>query len=358
MGDSKMNKNKERKFDISVNTPPEGYKASLRSRTIVAIILLIIFVPSFFLGGYFFFAAVSIFVVLAILEMIFAPHRRYGWYVYLITFLVTLTYIYWTTFKANIVAYMADPENFVFSLESKYFSYGIPVFGICASLVLYFLVAILDKNFDFSDVAYFFTFTLLIGLGFQAAYALRYYSAYMALGPFKDFVWFNGLSSTGVTSSAFFQYFLSACPLILMVGGALFNDTAAYFGGIYFGKHKMNERVSPHKTWEGFAFGVAGGFLFSFIFMMVLAGVGYPILPFLTLDKWYWILLISILIPLMGDLGDLSFSLIKRFLHIKDYGNVLKGHGGILDRVDSILFCAICLMMVFTLIERGWNLLS
>ncbi len=352
-----MNKNKERKIDLSVNTPPEGYKASLKSRVIVAIILLALFVPAFFLGGYVFFGVLLVFVCLAINEVIFAPHRRYGWYVYVITFAITLSYIYWSTIKANLQSYFENPESFVFSLESEYFSFGISVFGIGVSLALYFLVAVLDKNFDFSDVAYFFTFTLLIGLGFQAIYALRYYPAYLALGPCKEFVWYDGLSGEAVTTSVFFKYFLSACPLILMVGGAIFNDTCAYFGGIYFGKHKLNERVSPHKTWEGFAFGLAGGIAFSLIFSFSMAAIGYPILPFLTLDKWYWIVLCSIVIPLFGDLGDLSLSLIKRALHVKDYGNILKGHGGILDRADSILFASAGLMMIFVMIEHGWNFL-
>lgn len=351
-----MNK-KERKFDIGVNTPPEGYKASLRSRVIVAFVMIALFVPSFFLGGYVYFAAVALFAILAILEVIFAPHRRYGWYVYVITYVVTLSYIYWSTIKANLNAYFSDPSSFVFSLESKYFTFGISVYGIGASLGLYFLVAIFDKNFDFSDVAYFFTFTILIGLGFQAAYALRYYPAYLALGPFKDFEWWNGLSEAALSKEPFFQYFLSACPLILMVGGTLMNDTCAYFGGIYFGKHKMNERVSPHKTWEGFAFGLAGGIVFSLVFAFVLAACGCPILPFLDLEHWYWIVLCAVVIPLLGDLGDLSLSLIKRGLHIKDYGNVLKGHGGILDRMDSLMFSAIGLMMIFTMIEHGWNFL-
>ncbi len=357
MGALRMNKNKERKFDIGINVPPEGYKASLRSRVIVALILMALVVPSFFLGGYVFFSVVLLFVVLAIIEMIFAPHRRYGWYVYLITFVVTLFYIYWSTVKANIQSYIDNPNDFVFSLESQYFSFGISVYGIGVSLFLYFLVAILDKNFDFSDVAYFFTFTLLIGLGFQAAYALRYYSAYLALGPFKEFEWFWGLKGEEAVAHPLFQYFLSSCPLILMVGGAIFNDTFAYFGGIYFGKHKLNERVSPHKTWEGFIFGLIGGILFSLLFAFIMAATGYPILPFLTLDKWYWIILCAIAIPLLGDLGDLSFSLIKRALHIKDYGNVLKGHGGILDRVDSLMFSSIGLMMIFVMIENGWNFL-
>lgn len=346
-------KEKGRKFDISINTPPEGYKASLRSRVLVGLVLVILFVPSFFVGSYFFFVVVALFCVLAILEAIFARHRRYGWYVYVVTFLVTLSYVYWFTIKGNMAAYSKDPNNFVFSLVNHFSNFGISIFGIGASLLLYFLIAILDKNFDFSDVSYFFTFTLLIGLGFQAVYCLRYYPSSFAMND-PNLLW-GGLKGEELLKAPVFKYFMSANLLLFLVVGALMNDTCAYFGGIYFGKHKMNERVSPHKTWEGFAFGLAGGFIFCLIYGLTLASCDMPILPTLTLDKWYWIVFCSLAIPLFGDLGDLAFSLIKRALHIKDYGNVLKGHGGILDRVDSIIFSSIGLMMILIMIEHNWN---
>lgn len=346
----------EKHFDIDMNTPPAGYKASLKSRTIVGIILAAIFIPSFFLGGYVFFAFLGVFVALAIVEVVLAPHRRYGWYVYVFTFLVTLSYIYWSTFKANGLDYVSDPSNFHFSLSSKHFCFEISIVSIIASLAGYLLIAILDKNFSFEDVAYFFTFTLLIGIGFQSAYALRYYPAYLAEGPYDQYAWALGLSGEALTEDPFFSFFLSGMPLFFVVIGTLMNDTCAYFGGIYFGKHKLNERVSPSKTWEGFFFGVVGSWIFCLAFLFGMAAGGFPILPFLDMEHWYYIVLVSFFVPLLGDLGDLSFSLIKRALHIKDYGNVLKGHGGILDRIDSIIFVAAGLMVLFIFIENGWNI--
>lgn len=346
----------EHHFDLEINTPPAGYKASLRSRVIVGLILIAIFVPAFVLGGYVFFGLLSIFAVLAILEILFAPHRRYGWYVYVFTFLVTLGYIYWSTFKANGLDYLNDPSHFVFSLSSQHFSLEISIFGVAVSLAGYLLIAILDKNFSFSDAAYFFTFTLLVGIGFQSAYGLRYFPTYLAEGPYSDYAWAFGLSGESLTKDPRFAFFLSAMPLFYVVFGTLMNDTFAYFGGIYFGKHKLNERVSPSKTWEGFFFGVIGSWIVSLAFLLGMAAGGLPILPFLDMNHWYYIVLVCFLTPFLGDFGDLSFSLIKRALHIKDYGNILKGHGGILDRCDSILFAAIGLMILFVLIEHGWNL--
>lgn len=104
------------------------------------------------------------------------------------------------------------------------------------------------------------------------------------------------------------------------------NDTGAYLAGRFFGKHKLFERISPKKTWEG-SFG--GG-------LLTLAAAYILSLFFTNLDLTNWIV-ISILVAIFGGLGDLVESMLKRSLNIKDSGNILPGHGGILDRFDSLL---------------------
>ena len=106
------------------------------------------------------------------------------------------------------------------------------------------------------------------------------------------------------------------------------NDTGAYFAGYFFGKHKFNERVSPKKTWEG----SIGGFLAS----LLAAAVMWLIFPEL-LGSLTTALIIGVVLGIGGQMGDLMFSLIKRHYNIKDYGSFLPGHGGALDRVDSLL---------------------
>lgn len=105
------------------------------------------------------------------------------------------------------------------------------------------------------------------------------------------------------------------------------NDSFAYLTGSLFGKHRLFERVSPKKSWEGFI----GGALFSIVAAIIYAQF-YTELPL-----WAWIGFAVIMIS-AGTLGDLIESLMKRTLDVKDSGDLLPGHGGILDRIDSVIF--------------------
>lgn len=106
------------------------------------------------------------------------------------------------------------------------------------------------------------------------------------------------------------------------------NDTGAYIVGRLIGKHKLFERISPNKTWEG----ALGGAVFALI-------AGFLFAYFSTGHLGHW-LAIAGLIVIFGTLGDLTESQIKRSVGVKDSGNLLPGHGGILDRFDGVLFSA------------------
>ena len=106
-------------------------------------------------------------------------------------------------------------------------------------------------------------------------------------------------------------------------------DSGAYFAGKYLGKHKLFERISPKKTWEGFIGGTALGLLAAFI-------VSKYVLSFSLTD---WLITASIII-VTGALGDLVESLFKRSLNKKDSGNLIPGHGGVLDRFDGLFISA------------------
>lgn len=103
------------------------------------------------------------------------------------------------------------------------------------------------------------------------------------------------------------------------------NDTGGYLSGRFFGKHKLFERISPKKTWEG----SIGGALLS----IAIAYVCSIYFKQITLQDWIVVALITVV---FGSLGDLVESMLKRSLNIKDSGNILPGHGGILDRFDGL----------------------
>ncbi len=107
------------------------------------------------------------------------------------------------------------------------------------------------------------------------------------------------------------------------------NDIGAYFAGTYFGKHKLFERISPKKTWEGFF----GGALFAFVITIVTAHY----FTNFTLIQW---LIVATIIIVTGTLGDLIESMFKRSAYLKDSGKSIPGHGGFLDRFDSLFISA------------------
>ena len=122
-------------------------------------------------------------------------------------------------------------------------------------------------------------------------------------------------------------------------------DTFAYFAGRAFGKHKLAPKVSPHKTVEGSIGGLVGNVICGLLFAYVM-------------DRWFGasitaapMVLLSLICGVVAQIGDLSFSLIKREFGIKDYGHLFLEHGGVLDRFDSVLFVApvveIALMLFF-----------
>ncbi|MGZ3901089.1 MAG: phosphatidate cytidylyltransferase [Bacteroidia bacterium] len=116
------------------------------------------------------------------------------------------------------------------------------------------------------------------------------------------------------------------------------NDTFAYIGGSLFGKNKMIERVSPGKTWEGTIIGIFITFGLSFLFNTFV----------FRLDPLTWPIL-GLIIPVLATIGDLVESKLKREAGIKDSGNIMPGHGGILDRFDSLIFVSPFVFALFKL---------
>ena len=131
--------------------------------------------------------------------------------------------------------------------------------------------------------------------------------------------------------------------LIPMVA-AFCSDSAALFAGMAFGKHKLASKVSPKKTVEGAIGGLVGGMVGMIIFRIVFY--------LCTVQPLHigWCVLIGLVGAAMGQLGDLSFSVVKRQQGIKDYGRLLPGHGGVLDRFDSVIFAAPVVWLIVSLV--------
>lgn len=192
-------------------------------------------------------------------------------------------------------------------IASRYVSDTYLFILISVTTIFFWTLTIFAPRFDIDDAFYCLTYFLIFSL------------AYHTMG------WFE----------ANHLYFVT------IVFATYGSDTGAWFFGKRFGKHKMNPRLSPKKSWEGFF----GGWAFGAVLSIVVS------LLYMNAMNRTLALIICILCPLFSEIGDLSFSAIKRHYDVKDFSNLLPGHGGILDRIDSLIMnilvsgILICFMM-------------
>jgi len=162
----------------------------------------------------------------------------------------------------------------------------------------------------------------------------------------SDFVAYTFLMTTLMVLACrcVLHFYETEGGMVLMIYVCLatfLTDTGAYFFGVFLGKHKMIPRVSPNKTWEG----AIGGYFCGLIGSLL---QGYFFVKHVDFS-----LLIagSLLMPIVSQIGDLAFSSIKRRFGIKDFGNAFPGHGGIYDRIDSLIFT----LMMFNGLMIFWG---
>ena len=138
--------------------------------------------------------------------------------------------------------------------------------------------------------------------------------------------------------------------IVICLAAAWLSDGVAYFVGTFFGKHKLCPEISPKKTVEGAVGGVIGGAIVLVIFAVVYHAIRTA--GGLVFDVNYVLLAICGLISgVLAIIGDLTASLLKRQHNIKDFGKIMPGHGGVLDRFDSVLFVAPFLALVFEYVK-------
>ncbi len=130
-------------------------------------------------------------------------------------------------------------------------------------------------------------------------------------------------------------------PLIFFIVVVVCNDLGGWIAGVLFGKHPMAPRLSPKKSWEGF--------IGSVLMSGAAAWIGTLVMDL----PWWWALIMGPVGAFLGTLGDLTESLIKRDVGLKDMSSIVPGHGGIMDRLDSLLFAAPAFYLIFA-VAFGW----
>lgn len=322
---SKRDKTVEtKKHRLEKNELSKGAKKSMTTRIISAIVGLAIIVPAIFLGDWIYFGVMSVALMIACYEILGCTNKRTVTTV-LVYFLFVALIVYWPIFQHLLKDGVEGSK-----IDAYFDKIYLPVLAVVTGSFFVFFLTVIYKDFTVHDACFLIAMAILVGLGFQCLFYLRY----------------SPISSWGIpdTDAWVFTVDNTVKPsllLIFVILSTFMTDTGAYFVGIFFGKNKMNERISPKKTWEGFVGGVVISFIISSALGLTLSAY-YPIHKDLTLyNGWYWILILSLLIPLFATLGDFVFSSIKRYWGIKDYGKLIPGHGGVLDRLDSIIFASI-----------------
>ncbi len=182
-------------------------------------------------------------------------------------------------------------------LHATYFGYTVVIFG---ALVFY------HSFITFREVGVIYSMSLMIPTALETIISLRNF---------------------GGRHGMFY--------VIIAISSAWIADTGAYFAGSLWGKHKLCPDISPKKTIEG----VIGGFALNITAMLIFGYIFHVVYYAYSVDiSYFTLVIIGFFGTIMSILGDLSFSLIKRSCHIKDFGEIIPGHGGILDRFDSVIF--------------------
>jgi len=242
-------------------------------------------------------------------------------------------------------------------------SFAPPLFAIFAWVAILLAGRELTKAYkaggiDLPDNAISVAITLLLaaawfgrvsGLAVAIAIAIPCVLVYMLLRDPKDFV----RKSTAAAFAIFYLAFLGGFILLLahdkdglariftLVVLVSCNDTFAYIFGVLIGKHPLAPAISPKKTWEG----LAGSLLFTMI--------GGALAFEYIMDMHWWIgIIVGLMIVFTATCGDLIESAMKRDLSLKDMGTLLPGHGGMLDRLDSVVLSAPAMWLALELVKR------
>jgi len=260
----------------------------MKQRIISAVIALMIFIPIFVIGGKLFNVAFYILTLVALREFMNAreKEKKFPDFIRLISYILISFLYFINTYDAGLS----------FSIDYRIIA------GLSLALLLPVILYHNEKVYNVRDAFY------LLG----------------------------GVFFLGFTMSLFYMYRTIGLELIIFLFLiTIITDSYAYFGGMLIGKTKLIESISPKKTWEGT---IIGSLMGTFVCVVYYLTVIDP-----NISIWV-ISLIVFLLSVIGQVGDLFFSALKRRFKIKDFSNLMPGHGGVLDRFDSIIF----VMLTFT----------
>ena len=262
----------------------------MKSRVVSAIFMILIFVPFLIVGDVPFAVLMSVLGLASLYELINVRESRKKFPILL-----------------KIIAYIIVLGLCLHNVDSIEFQYQFD-YRVMAGLIFIYLVPMVfindSKRYNFDDALFLVGSTLFIGLSF------------------------NLLTITRNFDMNYIIYLLLITTM---------TDTFALFTGMLIGKHKLCPKISPKKTVEGLIGGVLMGAFVATCFYITVINSSISIVL---------LIFISALLCLVGQLGDLLFSSIKRYYGIKDFSNLIPGHGGILDRFDSLIFVTLAFIIL------------
>ena len=266
----------------------------MKKRVISAIIMILIFVPLLLVGGILFAGFMTILSLMAMYELMSIREKE-------------KTFPSWIKF----LAYLLIIFSSVLTYNQNVFSYTMS-YQLIAFIILVFLLPILmkekSKDYNINDALYLVSSLLFINISFNLITVVR-------------------------------NYDLNYLIYLLLI--TVITDTFAFITGNYIGKNKLAPTISPNKTIEGFVGGCLMGTFVATTFYYTILDPGISLAM---------LILTTLFLTVVGQLGDLVFSSIKRTYKVKDFSNLIPGHGGILDRFDSLIFVVLAFILVMGII--------
>lgn len=266
----------------------------MKKRIISAIIALAIFIPIIILGGNIFKVAISILGVFGLKELINIRETKKK--------IPSLIKVFSYILVCLLILNNSFSKEIVFNIDYMVIS----IFAIFSLLPVIFINN--NDKYNISDAMFIFGSILFIGIAFNMFLILRNYDI---------------------------KYFI----LLFLI--TISTDTFAYISGSLSGRTKLCPKISPKKTVEGFVIGSIFGTLIT---------CTYYYMNINDSANLFYLILIILFLTLLGQLGDMFFSTIKRYYNKKDFSNIMPGHGGILDRLDSVIFVVYGLIIFLSIL--------